>query len=164
MQLIPKGGAYGSCFFGHADYIENNSDMQKVMDLLEERVADLAVDFFLGEYGNFDRFAYGCATKLKARHKNARLVFVTPYISEGYLQNHSGIKEGRFDEILYPSIENVPPRYAILRRNRWIVDKADIVITHLMRKFGGAYKAYDYAIRKKKEVYNIAVCNFTSKL
>ena len=110
--------------------------------------------FFLGEYGNFDKFGYECAYKFKQKHSSARLIFITPYISSG-VQIHS--MQNRFDLILYPSLENIPPRYAISHRNKWMVEQADIVFAYVTHHYGGAYQMYHHAQKKGKKIYNIGL-------
>ena len=50
----------------------------------------------------------------------------------------------------------MPKRYAILKRNEYMIERADVVIAFVNRNFGGAYKSYDYAKRKNKKIYNLA--------
>ena len=57
---------------------------------------------------------------------------------------------------LYPELERVPPRFAITHRNRYMVEKADLVIAYVSRARGGAYQAYRHALRKGKTVINLA--------
>lgn len=59
-----------------------------------------------------------------------------------------------YDVTLYPEIEDKPPKFAIVYRNRWMVDKADLVIAYVNYRRGGAYKTYAYAKRKGKTVIN----------
>ena len=46
-------------------------------------------------------------------------------------------------------------RYAISKRNQWMVDKSDLVIAHVDHDWGGAAKTLEYAIRKKKSYINL---------
>ena len=142
-------------FLGHSQYIRNPMDEKRILDILEQRVGDKPCDFFLGEYGEFDCFAYDCAKKMKEKHAQCRLVFVTPYLP--CKRGNCALRSGeRFDYILFPELERIPRRYAILYRNRYIADSADILIAYVTHKYGGAYKMYQYARRKNKESYNIA--------
>ncbi len=140
-------------FCGHSTYIPNREDEHRVLEILEHRVGDTPSEFFLGEYGNFDRFAYSCAKKFKERHPDTKLIFITPYLSPQYAKND----DGRFDLVIYPDLEHVPPRYAISHRNRWIVSQADIIIAYVTHEYGGAYTMYRHAKRHAKEIYNLAV-------
>ena len=141
-------------FCGHSEYMGTLEDEKNVLDFLECRVGDESVEFFLGEYGGFDRFAYNCARKYQKKHPVARLVFITPYLSEGFLKKHID-SQHRFDDILYPNLETVLPRYAITYRNRWIVEQADLLISYVVLSYGGAYKMYRYAKQKNREIYNL---------
>ena len=137
-------------FCGHRDYITQNGDEEKLLLILEKMVGTAPCEFFLGDYGNFDLFAYHCARKFKEKHATARLVFVTPYLPAK--------EEGRkFDLVIYPPLENVPARFAIAHRNKWMVQQADCLIAYVNRRYGGAYTMYRYALANNKNTYNLAV-------
>lgn len=57
-----------------------------------------------------------------------------------------------YDRTLYPALENVPRRFAILKRNEYMVDAADIVVAYVKYEWGGAAKALEYARRRKKQI------------
>jgi len=48
-------------------------------------------------------------------------------MTEPYLQNHAEYQKNKDDGIVYPDIENRPLRFAILYRNRWMVEQANLV-------------------------------------
>ena len=66
------------------------------------------------------------------------------------------MEKDKYDEIIYPEIENKPLRFAISYRNQWMMQKADIVIAFVEHDWGGAYKTYQYAKRKGKRIFNLA--------
>lgn len=68
-------------FCGHASYVENPMDENRVLRFLENEIRECAVEFFLGEYGAFDSFAYRCAKKYKDKHPQSKLIFIALYIS-----------------------------------------------------------------------------------
>ena len=142
-------------FCGHADFSKSAEYEKKILDFLEERVGNQPADMYLGGYGSFDSFAYDCCKKYKQTHPNVALVFVTPYLSVGYRKNHSEREKAGYDSILYPEIEEKPKRYAIAYRNKYMVEKADYVVAYITHDWGGAYKTYQYAKRKKKPIFNI---------
>lgn len=142
-------------FCGHSAFRGTEEYEQKILDLLKEKVGDSAADMYLGGYGGFDRFAYECCKKFQATHPNVTLVFVTPYLTVEYQQNHLKYQKTRYDSILYPEIEDKPPRFAITYRNRYMVEKADYVIAYVSHDWGGAYTTYKYAKRKGKTIFNI---------
>ncbi len=143
-------------FCGHSDFSKSKEYENAVMDFFETRVNGDSVDFFLGGYGKFDAFAYNCAKNYKVKHPNASLVFVTPYMSLEYQENHLKYQETRYDEIIYPDIEGVYPKFAIPYRNRWMVEKADLIVAFVNREYGGAYHTFKHAKRKGKYIFNLA--------
>ncbi len=137
-------------FCGHSDFKETKQSEQKIVSFLEKTIGDNNADMYLGGYGNFDEFAYKCCKKYKESHSNVSLIFVTPYLTFQYQKNHLLHLKCRYDAVIYPEIEEKPLRFAILYRNKWMVEKADYVVCAIERSFGGAYKIYLYAQRKKK--------------
>lgn len=104
-----------------------------------------ADEFFLGGYGHFDFLCASVLREMKKDHPQIRLVLVLPYL------NSSMLTEG-YDETVYPPLESVPKRYAIVRRNEWMIRESDIVVAYVIRGFGGAARTLDYARRKKKPI------------
>ena len=147
-------------FCGHSQFIRTEEYEQKILAFLEEKVGDNPADFYLGGYGSFDSFAYDCCKKYKATHPGVSLIFITPYMTVEYQQNHLEYQKTRYDEIIYPKIEDKPPRFAITYRNRWMVEQADYVICGITHDWGGAYKTYQHAKRKKKHIFNVTEKEF----
>lgn len=143
-------------FFGHSDFCEKNGDREKILNILNNHVADNVVEFYLGGYGNFDRFAHECCVEFKNSHNSASIIFVTPYITEKYQNNHLRFINNSFDYIIYPPIESTPLRFSIPKRNEWIIRESDLIICHITHNFGGAFKAYRYALKKQqKKIINL---------
>jgi len=147
-------------FCGHRDFIADEIHERFVISLLEEVVAGRNVEFYLGDQGAFDRFAYACAKKYKENHTNASLIYVTPYLTEDYQRRLLCGLQQKYDSIVYPSIENVPLRYAILSRNKYLVEKADLIIAYVDHSWGGAYQTFCLAKKKRKMVFNLAENRF----
>ncbi len=143
-------------FCGHAQYTETEADEQKLLSLFSELIGDGYAELYLGGYGSFDAFARKCGRKYQTTHPNTRLIFVTPYITESYQKTHLNYNRNLYDEIIYPSLEEKPLRFAISYRNRWMAEKADCIIAYVTHEWGGAYKTYEYAKRMQKQIFNIA--------
>lgn len=143
-------------FCGHAQISKTEEYEQQILTFLEEKVGDRPADMYLGGYGSFDSLAYDCCKKYKQTHPNVSLVLVTPYLTIDYQKNHLDFQRTRYDFILYPEIEDKPKRYAIIYRNRYMVEKADYVVAYVSHDWGGAYTTYKYAKRKGKEIFNLA--------
>ena len=110
---------------------------------------------YTGGYGAFDRFAARCVKDAQTTAKNIRNCLVVPYLTVS-LQKELNEQDGFFDEVIYPALENVPPKYAILRRNEWMVERANLVIGYITNNFGGAAKTWQYAKRKGIPLINLA--------
>ena len=143
-------------FCGHGQFEKSSENERKLLEILETVVKDEPVELYLGEYGDFDALAYDCCKKYQATHPRVSLIFISPYITLSYQKTHLAYQKERYDGILYPEIEDKPLRFAIVYRNRWMVDKADVVICGIAHDWGGAYKTYRYAKKKGKEIYNIS--------
>lgn len=61
-----------------------------------------------------------------------------------------------YDSTVYPPLENVPKRFAVSKRNRWIVESADILVAFVEHDWGGAAKTLGYAKKKNLRVINLA--------
>lgn len=134
------------CFCGHADTPDNvliRAWLDTTIRAQVERGADL---FYSGGYGSFDRMAAKALWAIK-QHSRIESVLVVPYIDRK-------MDASLYDETCYPPLESVPRRYAILRRNQWMVDHSDIVIACVNHDWGGAASMLSYAGRRKKEIIN----------
>ncbi|MBE5765429.1 MAG: hypothetical protein E7339_07555 [Clostridiales bacterium] len=140
-------------FFGHSNFTENLAVKEEIFNLLKERINGEMVTFYIGGYGNFDNFALKICKEYKSTN-NAKILFVTPYLGD-WLNKRKEYFETEYDEILYPDIENSPLKYAIIKRNEWMVKRSDLIIAWVNVRFGGAYNALLYAKRKNKEYINL---------
>lgn len=143
-------------FCGHSRFHKGQEYEKQLYNILENTIGEAPADIYLGGYGNFDSFAYQCAKKYKSSHPDVKLVFVSPYYDVEYQRNYLHHQKSRYDLIVYPSIEDKPKRFAIIYRNRYMVDMADVVIAYIDHNTGGAYQTYKYAKRNGKVIYNLA--------
>ena len=146
-------------FCGHSSYSGNMQDEEKILTLLEEISNGEDLTFYLGGYGGFDGFAKQCCKKYKILHPNSRIIFITPYLGK-WLDERKEYIEEEYDEVIYPELENVPPKFAISRRNEWMVNQADYVIAYVQLHFGGAYNTLLYAHKHNKLYTNIYKGNY----
>ena len=137
-------------FFGHRDC--PNTIEPKLQDVLEELIIHHHVDtFYVGNEGQFDALVYRTLQELKKTYPHIRVAVVLAYMpgkkTDG---NHYE------DTMLPDGIESTPPRYAISKRNDWMLKQADYVVTYITHPFGGASHYAEKAIRQKKTVINLA--------
>ena len=142
-------------FCGHAEVGENKEILREsVLSVIESNVGEEDVVFYLGGYGDFDGIAQDACKVFQLRHPSSRLVFVTPYLDQSYLDNRA-FQLTQYDEIVFPEIENCLPKYAISKRNEWLVRKSDLVIAYVNYGWGGAAKTLTYAKKKGKLFINL---------
>lgn len=141
-------------FIGHANLRYDYKVANKVLEVLEYAIEGKEVTFYLGLNGNFDYLAKRCCLKYKEIYKNARLVFVTPYLDDAYLNKIKTVLEG-FDEILYPDLEKTPRRFAIAGRNKFMIDHSQVLIAFASFVFGNAHKYVNYAKKRGIDCFNI---------
>ena len=101
-------------FCGHSEVPDRAQVRGWLTDVCERLIEGGAAEFYLGGYGAFDRLCADVLHGLKRRHAHIRLILVLPYL------NGAMPAEG-YDETVYPPLESVPRRYAILRRNEWMI-------------------------------------------
>ena len=54
-------------------------------------------------------------------------------------------------------IENIPPRFAINYRNKFMLEAADIVVTYVKHSWGGAAKYKRLAEKKNRRIIEISI-------
>ncbi len=142
-------------FCGHSRLnsgFDKNKMKERIVKTIENNACGSPVVFYLGGYGEFDYFALSCCREYQRSYKESKCIFVTPYIHEDYLKL---IDKTLYDEIVYSDIEGVPYKFAISKRNEWMIDKADLVVAYVKHDWGGAYNTLRYAKRKKKNIVEL---------
>ena len=138
-------------FFGHRD--APSSVEPKIREIIELLIVAKDVTcFYVGNNGNFDSIVHRQLRQLGEKYPHIRYYVVLAYMptvkDEFDITNYS--------ETIYPEgLESVPPRFAISKRNQWMVEKADIVVTYVKYSTGGAAQAKKLAERKGKTIVDI---------
>ena len=93
---------------------------------------------------------------MKAEYPGIEAVYVTSYLG---ISEQARIREmqmcGLCDGALYPPLEGTPPKFAISKRNEWMMESADLIIAYVERGYGGAYQALQTARRRGKRIINL---------
>ena len=138
-----------SCtFFGHRDCpVSIKSRLRDVLiDLIEQKSVDV---FYIGNNGSFDRIVTSTLLELKSTYSHISFFTVLAYLP----QNNQ--EQEQITTIFPEGIENVPKRFAISWRNRWMIDRSEYVVTYVTHDFGGAAKASEIALRLKRHIINL---------
>ena len=137
-------------FFGHRDTPKEIEPALRLtlIDLIENKNATV---FYVGNHGNFDDMVRRQLEDL------SRTYPIKYYIVLAYMP---GEKDNPDEHSILPEgIETVPRRFAINYRNKWMLNKSDIVVTYVTRNFGGAVQFMNMATISTKAVINIGMPN-----
>ena len=136
-------------FFGHRDSPTGVADALRavLIDLIEKAGVN---EFLIGNQGVFDQIAANVLKGLKMQYTEIRCTCVCAYMPTAQQANED------LDTVYPEEVAMTPPRFAIDRRNRWMLERADIVVVYVKSPVGGAAKFKAMAERKKKMVINLA--------
>ena len=137
-------------FFGHRDAPDSiRTDLKKAIEILIMNKD--AKEFLLGNQGNFDRMVLDVIKEIKKEYPFIRYSVVLAYMPD---KAHPCEKE---ETILPEGIETVPKKYAILWRNKWMIQNSHAVVCYVNRSWGGAAKAVDYAKKQHRKIVHLPI-------
>lgn len=145
------------CFAGHA----NIPDKEELKIKLKKEIINLiekenVTTFYSGGKGAFDWLCAHTVDELRADYPFIKSYWILSYMpkeKDEYTERILKI----FDDTVYPDIENTPQRFAIVKRNEWLVNNSDFLIAYVKHDLGsGAYKTLEYA-QKKKHIKSINI-------
>lgn len=116
-------------------------------DAIEDLIGQGVDTFYVGNQGGFDAMVYGCLKQLRKRHPHILVAVVLAYLPA------QGSEDGVADT-MYPEIEG-HPKFAIARRNRWMIEKSGHCVCCINYTWGGAYKFARQAKRRGLTVINL---------
>ena len=140
--------------FGHHDMVVNSDIEASLKNAIMDCINNNIYNFYIGGYRHFDLFCTQILYELKSKYPMIKTILVQSYLNK-YNCTKEFVKQ-YFDEILYPSLEKIIPKFAIVYRNKWMIDNSDYIIFYVKHSWGGASKMQDYAIRHNKKHINIA--------
>ena len=142
-------------FCGHSNCLFSYDVKEQLKNILIDEInKNPTCKFYLGGYGDFDGLCLRMLKDLKTDFPEIELIFITPYLDKNYSKLE--FAKNHYDGVIFPPLESVPRKFAILKRNEWMVEQADLVIAYVKYSWGGAAKALEYAKRKKERIINIA--------
>lgn len=131
----------GSCFFiGHRETPDRV--YPTLLETIERHITEYGVsEFVVGRYGNFDRLVIRALSQAKRAHPDITLMLMTPY----YPVNRKVDLPEAFDALFYPpDLETVPKRLAIVRANRYMVERSDFLIAYVRHPASNARELLEY--------------------
>lgn len=130
-------------FFGHRDCPA--AVKPKLRAVLVELIEQHGVEqFYVGRQGAFDGMVWSVLRELAEQYPHISYAVVLERLPER--REESDTQD--FSDTIFPEgLEFAPPRFAISRRNEWMLKQADFVVTHITRPWGGAAQFAEKARR-----------------
>lgn len=146
---------FACTFIGHRDFSSNYYD--KLCFTIEKLILDNNVKvFYVGTKGAFDKAVYRALSDLKNKY-SIKIIVVKAYLNEKTTDSYSP------EETLFPCIlEKTPLRYAINKRNIYMIKQSQYMICYLNHTFSNSYTFVKYAVSHKLEIVNIGSLDINS--
>lgn len=134
-------------FFGHKD--APSSIKMRLEEIIEALINEGVKNYYVGNNGNFDFYVQGVLENIVKKHNDIRFSVVLSTINEtaiGTKQKYTVFPE---------ELENALPKFAILKRNDWMINNSQIVITYVRHNFSNSHKWLEKAKKKGLRVINL---------
>ena len=137
------------CFFGHREVTHNIRE--KLTAIIKKLITEENVtEFYVGNQGQFDSMVYSVLKELKANYPDIKYTVVLAYMPDEY------IKEVYGEDTLFPDgLENVPKKFAISKRNDWMIQESGFAVCYVHKITGGAAKFREKAEKKGLRVMQV---------
>ncbi len=134
-------------FFGHSYAgAQIKPELTEVLRNLIEKENN--IKFLVGNHGNFDIMVWEALASLKKEYGHIICYKVLAYMPRSSAQ-------GGENTVFPEGLESVPKRIAILKRNEWMIENSDTVITYVWHSAGGAYKFKEFAKKQGKRIIEL---------
>ena len=147
---------YRVAFIGHRKIDEREYLVASVDGLIKGLLQSKDyVEFYIGGNGDFDLLTTVSAKIMQNEMgtHNSRIVYIQPYHT-----NDDGFYERSYDKVLYLTDCEWDTKTVITQRNRWLIDRADLLVAYAEDdRAGEAMKALQYAKRKGIKIINLAI-------
>lgn len=133
-------------FFGHRDAHESikGSIKEAIIELVE---TESVTNFLVGNEGAFDRMVQSALSELKVLY---------PCIEYSIVLSSMPKKGEASGNTIFPEeVAASPRKFAVDKRNRWMIKRAEYAVVYVVRITGGASKFANIARKKCKKVVEI---------
>lgn len=136
-------------FFGH------RNTPYKIKDNIRFEITQLIEfqnikKFYVGNNGTFDLLVQTILHDLSAIYKDIRYYIVLSHINEVAISGNQAMT------IFPEGLESVPAKFAICKRNSWLVKQSSIAICYVTNNFSNCHKWMEKASKKGLRIINIA--------
>lgn len=164
------------CFIGHRKIDTTKELKDKLFNLIEDLIKDKNVRVFLfGSRSEFNTLCYDIVSTLKKKYLFIKRIYVRgefQYISDQYKDKY--FLNGYEDSFL-PDSCKIASKATYVERNKFMIDESDFCVFYFKNDYkpevkkisnrgisgmytsevSGTKKAYEYALKKEKNVLNI---------
>lgn len=140
-------------FFGHRTVPQEVEPRLRkaIVNLIEHHSADT---FYVGNQGGFDHMVQKVLKEIKEMYPHIAYYKVLAYMP--------GVRDvldtTDYSDTIYPKgLENTPRKFAISKRNRWLIAHCDTVIAYVKYSTGSAAQFEELAEKKQKWIINITI-------
>ena len=164
---------YTCCFFGHRKIDETENLRNKVYSVVENLITNCDVHTFIfGSKSQFDDLCYKIVTALKEKYPHIKRIYVRSafqHISDWYEESLLEHYEGTY----FPEHMENAGKASYVERNQEMINKSAFCVVYYDENYlsprrknsrwdlidyqpkSGTAVAYDYALKKKKEIINL---------
>ncbi len=129
-------------FFGHRECPD--SIRPALTQTVEQLICEKGVDcFYVGNQGRFDALVRSVLRQMQEKYPHIRYGVVLAYLPTG---------EGEEDTMFPEGLETVHPKFALDRRNRWMIDRSSYAVGYVKHGWGGAAKYMNVAKSKGRSM------------
>lgn len=161
------------CVIGHRNIDEYFLNKEKIKNIVINFIKEKGISVFLfGDNSKFNDFMFEILKDVKNDYKHIKLIYVRatlPYIKE---REYNLLKEF-YDDTYYPKSVEGSGKNCFVKRNFHMIDKSDIClffydanyevtgrymntsVSKRINKNSGTKIAYEYALKKRKEIVNL---------
>ena len=163
---------YTACFFGHRKINETEELKNNLHEMIEHLIVNEKVDTFLfGSKSQFDDLCHKIVTELKEKHTHIKRIYVRSayqHIPDWY--EESLLKH--YEDTYFPDHMENAGRASYVERNQEMINNSKFCVVYYDENYlpprrknsrrdffdyqpkSGTAVAYDYAIKKGKNIFN----------
>ena len=147
---------YRVVLFGHRDFNGHRALDARLYPLLCDLIRTKPfVEIYIGRNGEFDIYAATVVKRVQNAMGKANNEFICML---PYPEKDMEYYEEYYDNVMIPEcIGRTHPKGAITKRNRWMVEQADLILCCIEREKGGAWQTVKYAMSQNKKIINLAM-------
>ena len=164
---------YTACFFGHRKIDKTPELIERLTKAIEVLITEKGVNvFYFGSKSEFDDLCHKVVTELKEKYPHIKRIYVRSafqHIPDWY---ENGLLQ-YYEDTYFPEYMENAGKASYVERNQEMINKSDYCFVYYDENYlpprrknsrrditgyqpkSGTAVAYDYAVKKKKEIINV---------